>query len=58
MGKHTRAVACAAWNNTEILAMGATDKQVQDVVLSPVHASHAANGRHAFITLCHKHMLT
>ncbi|KAL0053124.1 hypothetical protein WJX82_001225 [Trebouxia sp. C0006] len=28
MGKHTRAVACAAWNNTEILAMGATDKQV------------------------------
>lgn len=46
MGKHTRAVSCAAWNNTEILAMGATDKQVQYVVLSPANASHVANGRH------------
>ncbi len=44
MGKHTRAVACAAWNNTEILAMGATDKQVQYVVLPPVNASHTAKG--------------
>ncbi len=58
MGKHTRAVACAAWNNTEILAMGATDKQVQYVVLSPANASHAADGRHAQIILRQKHMLT
>lgn len=58
MGKHTRAVACAAWNNTEILAMGATDKQVPYVVLSPVNASHAAKGRHVQIMRCQKHTLT
>ncbi|MCJ1241738.1 WD repeat-containing protein 19, partial [Varicellaria rhodocarpa] len=29
MGKHTRAVLCAAWSNTDILAMGGSDKQVQ-----------------------------
>ncbi|KAL3146553.1 hypothetical protein ABBQ32_000795 [Trebouxia sp. C0010 RCD-2024] len=28
MGKHTRAVLCAAWSNTDILSMGASDKQV------------------------------
>ena len=29
MGKHTRAVLCAAWSNTDLLAMGASDKQVK-----------------------------
>ena len=28
MGKHTRAVTCAAWSSNALLALGAADKQV------------------------------
>lgn len=34
MGKHTRAVLCAAWSDTDILAMGASDKQVKVMLLA------------------------
>lgn len=68
MGKHTRAVLCAAWSNTEILAMGASDKQVgpytlasQAVAQGPFQhqgcyarcqATQAHTSNHSYCTAC------